>query len=334
MKKIYASKPLICGALSLVSLFAFAKPEKVIQIFRNGEVIQQYGVSEIDYIEVNEISELEGSEYEYTVKDKDISKSGVFGTGFYYKNFWDDGITLNYSVSDVKYFQQLGNSMNIEIYAGSKALYDGQEFNVAETDLPFSFKFEYVDVSISNTVTVTIDNENREGASGTIALKRNDKGSYDAIFDLTLESGNITVKGYYAGELQDPNKIYTTTEGNVATVKSATLDMTGETYVLYFSSKEGEAGPDNYDIKGEVSAKEWKYDIFMSFSGQDSKVIWLDGETYDKTTTETSSVFGGNWRVMTPITVEGDKKVAECTATLFGSEIRNVYYYGEIKIIE
>lgn len=334
MKKIYASRPIMCGALSLVSLFAFAKPEKVIQIFRNGEVIQQYAVSEIDYIEVNDISDLEGSEYEYTVKSKDISKSGVFGGGFYYKNFWDEGITLNYSVSEVKYFQQIGSSMNIEIYAGAKELYDGQEFDVAETDLPFSFKFEYVDLSIADTVEIIIDNENRQGASGTIALKRNAKGSYDAIFDLTLESGDVTVKGYYAGNLQERNKIYTTSGGNVATLKSATLDLRGDTCVLYLSTKDEEAGPDNYDVKGEVSATEWKYGVYMAFSGQDSKVTWIDGVTYGRSTTDTTPVFGGNWRVMTPIVVEGDKKVAECSATLFGEEVGNAYYLGEIKVIE
>lgn len=334
MKKIYSSRPLICGVLSLISLISYAKPEKLIQIFRNGEVIQQYAVSEIDYIEVNDISDLEGSEYEYSVKSKDISKSGVFGGGFYYKNFWDEGITLNYSVSEVKYFQQIGNSMNIEIYAGAKELYDGQEFNVAETDYPFSFKFQYVDVSIGNTVDVIIDNENREGATGTITLKRNAQGSYDAIFDLSLESGDVTVKGYYAGELQERNKIYTTSEGTIATVKSATLDLTGDTYVLYFSTKEGEAGPDNYDIKGEVSAEEWQYGMYMAFSGWGSSVTWIDGITYNKASSATTSIFGGNWRVMPPITVEGDKKVAECSVTLFGDEIRNAYYLGGITIIE
>ena len=46
--------PIIFGILSLIALFAFAKQEKVIQIFRNGEVIQEYTLDEIDYIEVNE----------------------------------------------------------------------------------------------------------------------------------------------------------------------------------------------------------------------------------------------------------------------------------------
>lgn len=52
-KSIY--KPLIFGVLALIGFVAFAKQEKVIQIFRNGEVIQEYATSDIDYIEVNDL---------------------------------------------------------------------------------------------------------------------------------------------------------------------------------------------------------------------------------------------------------------------------------------
>lgn len=54
MKTIKKS-PIILGLLSLIACFAFAKQEKVLQIFRNGEVIQEYAVDDIDYIEVNDL---------------------------------------------------------------------------------------------------------------------------------------------------------------------------------------------------------------------------------------------------------------------------------------
>lgn len=57
MKKTYLYKPFIFGVLSLIAVFAFAKQEKVVQIFRNGEVIQEYAVSDIDYIEINDLVE-------------------------------------------------------------------------------------------------------------------------------------------------------------------------------------------------------------------------------------------------------------------------------------
>ncbi|MCH5220973.1 MAG: hypothetical protein J1F05_01400 [Muribaculaceae bacterium] len=54
MKHIKKS-PIIFGLLSLIAIFAYAKQEKVLQIFRNGEIIQEYAVDEIDYIEVNDL---------------------------------------------------------------------------------------------------------------------------------------------------------------------------------------------------------------------------------------------------------------------------------------
>ncbi|MDE7388388.1 MAG: hypothetical protein K2M97_03940 [Muribaculaceae bacterium] len=56
MKKLFPSKLFVLGILSLVAFVAFAKQDKVVQIFRNGEVIQEYAVSEIDYIEVNDLN--------------------------------------------------------------------------------------------------------------------------------------------------------------------------------------------------------------------------------------------------------------------------------------
>lgn len=47
--------PIIVGILSLIALFAYAKQEKVLQIFRNGEIIQEYAVDDIDYIEVHDL---------------------------------------------------------------------------------------------------------------------------------------------------------------------------------------------------------------------------------------------------------------------------------------
>lgn len=46
---------LTLGILSLIAFLTFAKQEKVLQIFRNGEIIQEYNVNDIDYIEVNDL---------------------------------------------------------------------------------------------------------------------------------------------------------------------------------------------------------------------------------------------------------------------------------------
>ncbi len=54
MKPIKKS-PILFGLISLIAFFTFAKQEKILQIFRNGEIIQEYAVDNIDYIEVNNL---------------------------------------------------------------------------------------------------------------------------------------------------------------------------------------------------------------------------------------------------------------------------------------
>lgn len=55
MKHIKFNKTILFGVLTLISIFAFAKNEKVIQIYKNGEKIQEYLASEIDFIEINDL---------------------------------------------------------------------------------------------------------------------------------------------------------------------------------------------------------------------------------------------------------------------------------------
>lgn len=53
MKSVKKS-PILFGLFSLITLLAFAKQEKVLQIFRDGEIIQEYAINDIDYIEIND----------------------------------------------------------------------------------------------------------------------------------------------------------------------------------------------------------------------------------------------------------------------------------------
>ncbi len=53
--KTFRKSAIIAGVLSLAALAAVARQEKVLQIFSNGEIIKEYPVSEIDYIEVNDL---------------------------------------------------------------------------------------------------------------------------------------------------------------------------------------------------------------------------------------------------------------------------------------
>lgn len=274
------------------------------------------------------------NEIEYTVKSRNISEKAPFRTGFYSKNTWDDGISFTYSVSGVNNYIQLGGNTFVEIYAGTEQLLNGKAFDVARTSHPFSFMIDYVDIERETSVQVKIDNNNRAGASGTISFKQNKNGLYDAQFDLTLDYGDITVKGNFSGGMKPRNIIYTTQDGKIDEVRSASLDVSGDPCILYMSAKNGTAGPEQYDIKCEVPASEWKYGIYMAFGSQSSAVTWIDGFRYSAGTSNSSSVFGGNWRVLEPISIPGDGYASECRTTLYGNNSCFAYYYGEIKIID
>lgn len=278
--------------------------------------------------------EPEGSYFEYEVKSSNISKSGSFGCGFYLNNTWDDGRTFTYSVADINSYIQLDTRSFIEIYVGSAQLLNGESFNVAETEYPFSFKLAYLDISKGDIVSVVVDNNNRDGASGLITLKQNSKGYYNAQFDLVINSGDVTVSGYFADAMRSRNMIYSGEEDKFIPINSATLDISADPCVLYLSGADGEAGPDNYDIKGEVPAKEWRFDRFMSFSGFDAAVNWIDGIRYDVNSSKTTPIIGGNWKVTEPVSIPDGGYVSQCTVMLFGPVSNYAYYYGEIKLIE
>lgn len=315
----------------LISSVAFAQNYNLRVIRNSGESLV-VPVNDIEKVEFFVEESLEVSSIEYEVKSREIYEDAVFRSGFYYKNTWNDGWAFTYSVSSLSSYTQLGSNAYVEIYVDSTELLNGKPFNVADTEYPFSFKFEYLDRAIGNTVPVTISNENRDGASGFITLTRNKDGLYNASFDLSLNDGDIIVKGYYADALQPRNTVFEGGKGDVAVLQSATLDISLTPCVLYLSSKPGEAGPEQFDIMCEVSKDEWRFGKFMAFSGQGSSITWLDGFRYSKYTTNTG-IIGGNWRVMEPVSISDDKYVAECLALLFGSSNRYAYYYGEIKLI-
>ncbi len=267
----------------------------------------------------------------YYVQSREIYESGTFSSGFLYQNTWDEGMTFTYSLSPVKNYVDLGGNALVEIYIGSKQLLNGKPFDVAKTQYPFSFKMEYLDLEQSATVPVYIDNNSRVGASGSITFKWNDKGYYDTEFDVTLNNGDINTKGSWSGMPGPVNVVYEDKAGTVATLRSATLDISGDPCLLYLSSEEGIAGPDKYDIMGEVPAVEWRYNYYMAFGSSFSAVTWIDGVRYDRSTADITPVIGGNWRVTTPKAIPGGI-ISECKVMLFG--LGNAYYYGEIKVIE
>lgn len=267
----------------------------------------------------------------YYVQSANIYEAGTFASGFFIENTWDEGMTFTYSLSPAKNYIALGGNAYVEIYIGSEQLLNGKPFDIAKTPHPFSFEFYYLDRENITLVPVYIDNNNRAGASGSVSFKKNSDGLYDAEFNVSFNNGDINVKGDWSGELKSRNVIYTTADGPVATIRSATLDISGDPCLLYLSTKEGTAGPDQYDIIGEVPANEWRYNYYMAFGSCWSAITWIDGVRYDIDATDTTPVLGGNWRVMTPKAIPGGF-ASECKVMVI--DLGNAYYYGEIKVIE
>ena len=72
----------------------------------------------------------------------------------------------------------------------------------------------------------------------------------------------------------------------------------------------------------------------MAFGGQDATVTWIDGVCYDKNSSKTTTVVGGNWRVSNLMSISDGRHVADCSVMMFGKNNSFAYYYGEIKLIE
>ena len=111
MKKLNKT-PIIVGLFSLITFIAIAKQEKVLQIFHNGEIIQEYNVADIDYIEVNDL-----------IPAPDGVNASVSNDQITIK--WNpvDGATYNiYRAPDDLYFTLLASNLTETTYTDTNPL--------------------------------------------------------------------------------------------------------------------------------------------------------------------------------------------------------------------
>ena len=128
MNNIFNKRTILASLFSLLMLIGYAEREKVVQIFRGGEVVQEYAISDIDYIEVNDRRE-SPSKVEAEVDEKSITIT------------WNavEGATYNiYRSADNVNFTLLAKDLKETSYTDSeplsgsnfykvKAIVDGQE---------------------------------------------------------------------------------------------------------------------------------------------------------------------------------------------------------------
>ena len=133
-KSIFTSLLILCF-VSLSAVMAYAGRDKVIQIFKNGEVIQEFPAAEIDYIEINDLIPAPGS------VDTKISAGEITIT-------WEavDGATYNiYRSADNTDFTLLASGIEVNSYTDKSpleptnyyrvtAVIDGQESSYTPTE--------------------------------------------------------------------------------------------------------------------------------------------------------------------------------------------------------
>lgn len=127
-------KYILFSTFSFLALFAFSKQEKVIQIFQNGEVIQEFVASEIDYIEVNDLIEIP-QEVNATLSNKQITIRWKAVEGATY-NVYRSGNNVDFSLlaSDLKETEYTDvNPLPDYNYYRVSAVINGQESKKSET---------------------------------------------------------------------------------------------------------------------------------------------------------------------------------------------------------
>lgn len=188
MKSIKKS-PIFIGILSLIALFAYAKQEKVLQIFQNGEVIQEYNVDDIDYIEINDLVPTPGNA-NASVSNDQITIS------------WDavEGATYNvYRSPDNVNFEMIASNLTETTYTDTKPL-QGTNFyrikaliNNVESGYTPSIAATLTNSELESGIYLGITSFNQALYNYPILqLNENSKDGFDNFIDgLTIKNGTL-----------------------------------------------------------------------------------------------------------------------------------------------
>ena len=173
----------------MLSLFAFAKRDKVLQIFRNGEVIQEYNVADIDYIEVNDLIEAP-EEINASVGENQITIT------------WSavDGATYNvYRSPDNVEFTLIASELTQTIYTDSQPL-SGSNFyrvkavvNGVESDYTSAVAATLPSNDLESGVYLGIIGFNQETYYSPITRLNNSTvgNFYNFVNGLTMKNGTL-----------------------------------------------------------------------------------------------------------------------------------------------
>lgn len=142
MKKALKKSPIVFGLLSLIAFITFAKQEKVIQIFSKGEIVQEYPIDAIDYIEINDL-----------IPAPDNVNASVTNNQITIKWSPVEGATYNlYRSPDNTNFTLLASKLTETNYTDTKPLRGSNFYRVKAV-------IGDVESGFSHSVTATLTNE-------------------------------------------------------------------------------------------------------------------------------------------------------------------------------
>lgn len=210
----------VVAVVSLIALAGWAQPDKVLQIFRYGQVIQEIPVSNFDYIEVNERL-VPPSNVTATYNDGTVTVS------------WDkmDGVTFTiYRSSDGMDYTILASGLKTNSYTDHSPLTGGSYYRVKTVVRGSESDF-------SNTAFVST--EKSDFIVGTLCGYRNEYDDQGEVFGPFETACGFRSEGCLVFDPLYPNRLYGIEDNYIdmaAGNKIYQLDLEAGTYTLLMSS--------------------------------------------------------------------------------------------------
>lgn len=235
-----------------------------------------------------------------------------------------DGVALYLTSAGITQAKDLEN-----VYYYARVFLPESELDGQSIDITGNKEFEFTFVDNLNSITYSLGTGLVGKATGTISVKKNADGTYEATINIENlgSDGDRSFKAYYLGEplaydLSTPNAFHVGEQADVA-LNSAVVKKVDGLYTIYLSNKTNvttEEGMADADLVITVP-EEFMIDAYKGFSGTETNAkisIKYNGDTFSQATCGSKGLAnGGNIKAK----LEGDILTIEF----------NVYTIGKYK---
>lgn len=250
----------------------------------------------------------------------------------------NDGVALYLTSAGITDAKDLEN-----VYYYARVFLPESELDGQTIDITGDKEYELTFVDNANSTVITLANGLAGKATGSISVKRNSDGTYEASIDIEGmgKDADRSLAAYYVGEpmaydLSTPNAFHLGEQADVS-LRSAVAQHADGLYTFYLSAKENITtveGMADADIVITVP-DEFMNDMVKGFSGTETNAkisITYNGDTYNQASCGSKGLaMGGNIKAK----LEGDQvtlefnvySIAKYKASLGG------YYSGKVTIL-